>query len=271
MQNKHLKDKPNLPPMPDTALERVRWLMDCLRDPEAGCPWDLQQDFKSIIPYTIEEAYEVADAIEHGTMDDVKEELGDLLLQVAFYARMAQEQGMFDLYAIADTLTQKMMARHPHVFGNKEITSEKDLNTLWDKQKEAEKGATTDTGALSGVARGLPALMRAEKLLKRAAKAGYVWPDTHAAFAKLEEEISEFKEACAENDPAHREEEFGDLLFCLVNFARMNGINSEEALRKANDKFYKRFNGMEHEIKEKYKDMSAAPLDVMLAAWKRQK
>lgn len=243
--------------------------MACLRDPERGCPWDKEQDFKSIVKYTIEEAYEVADAIEGGDMDALKEELGDLLLQVIYYTQMATEDALFHFDDVAKSVADKMISRHPHVFGDKDSApnakSADDVTAIWEAQKDKEK---TGSGALDGVTKGLPALLRAHKLQKKAAKVGYEWPNAEGAFEKLEEEIQEFKDA---SDPTHKEEEFGDLLFCLVNYGRMQGINAEEALRKANKKFITRFEGMEADCAKEGIEFSALSLQEMLKLWEKQK
>lgn len=248
-----------------SPIEKLKWVMACLRDPDNGCPWDKEQDFKSIVKYTIEEAYEVADAIENEDIGELKEELGDLLLQVIYYTQMGTEDGLFDFDEVADAVAEKMISRHPHVFGDKDAATADDVMDIWEQQKDNEK---EKKGILDGVAKGLPALLRAQKLQKKAAKVGYVWQNSDDAFTKLEEEINEFKEA---KDPAHKEEEFGDLLYCLVNYARMEGIDSEEALRKANKKFETRFAGMGRDMQKDgvtFKDLS---LDEMLDYWKRQK
>ncbi|MBN8521383.1 MAG: nucleoside triphosphate pyrophosphohydrolase [Alphaproteobacteria bacterium] len=254
----------------NTRLEHLRAVMARLRDKETGCPWDIVQDFKSIVPYTIEEAYEVADAIDRGHMRDLKEELGDLLLQVVYHAQMAEEQGMFTLDDVAESVANKMISRHPHVFGDQKARTAEDVTHIWDAQKYAEK--PQKNSVLDGVTRGLPALLRAEKLQKKAAKVGYVWPDTASAFHKLEEELAEFKSALEQGDAAHQDEEWGDILFCLVNYARMNGMNSEESLRRASAKFERRFKGMEAALKEDgYADLTQITLEIWLDYWKKQK
>ncbi len=247
------------------AIEKLKWVMACLRDPDKGCPWDKEQDFKSIIKYTIEEAYEVADAIENGDMDELKEELGDLLLQVIYYTQMATEENLFNFDDVAKGVADKMISRHPHVFGDSDAQSASDVMVIWEQQKDKEKQSK---GALGGVTKGLPALLRAQKLQKKAAKVGYEWPDSAGAFTKLEEEIIEFKEATT---PDHKEEEFGDLLFCLVNYGRMQGLDAEEALRKANKKFIKRFEGMEADCAKDNIEFSTLSLNQMLELWEKQK
>lgn len=217
-------------------IERLRDIMARLRHPETGCPWDIKQDFRTIAPYTIEEAYEVADAIERGDMAALRDELGDLQLQVVYHARMAEELGAFDLGDVLDAVSAKMIRRHPHVFGDS-------ASPGWEEIKAAERAAKSDNdSALAGVASALPALLRAEKLQKRAARTGFDWPDPSGALAKVEEEIVEVAEA---DSPEHRTEEMGDLLFAVVNWARKLGIDPEAALRGANAKFEKRFRAME--------------------------
>lgn len=263
MSIKKAKTQEDLPP-----IERLKWVMECLRDKENGCPWDIEQNFKSILPYTIEEAYEVADAIERDNMKDLREELGDLLLQVIYHTQMAAELGLFNFDDVTSDIADKMVSRHPHVFGDVEASNAEDVNAIWDQQKDKEKAQKS---ALDGVTKGLPALLRAQKLQKKAAKTGFEWQNSNDAFAKVEEEIVEFKEACANSSKEHQEEEFGDILIALTNYARMEGINAEEALRKANEKFIKRFKGIEDDFLEKGDQLSNASLDQMLQAWKNQK
>lgn len=221
------------------SLDRLLGVMARLRDPERGCPWDLEQDFASIAPYTIEEAYEVADAIARGDMAELKDELGDLLLQVVFHARMAEEAGHFAFADVAAAIADKMERRHPHVFGDSAVDDAAAVAANWEVIKAAEKPRA---GALDGVALALPALTRAEKLQKRAARTGFDWPDASGPRAKIDEELAEF--AGAESE-AERTEEAGDLLFALVNWLRHQGIDPEAALRAANAKFARRFAAME--------------------------
>jgi nucleoside triphosphate diphosphatase len=212
-------------------------VMARLRDPESGCPWDVEQDFVTIAPYTIEEAYEVADAIERCDMVALKDELGDLLFQTVFHARMAEESGLFDFDDVVAAICAKMISRHPHVFGDAEKPD-------WEGLKAAERAKRADDSALGGVALGLPALLRAEKLQKRAARTGFDWPDASGARAKVDEEILEIEAATSQDG---LEDEFGDLLFATVNWARKLGIDPEAALRRANGKFERRFRHMEAE------------------------
>lgn len=217
------------------ALARLTAIMARLRDPERGCEWDVAQTFATIAPYTIEEAYEVADAIERGDLDALKDELGDLALQVVFHARMAEEAGAFDLADVLTAISDKMERRHPHVFGDGQSPG-------WEAVKAAERAQKdSDQSALAGVASALPALLRAEKLQKRAARVGFDWPDASGARAKILEELDEIAAA----PPQALEEEVGDLLFAVVNFARHLKIDPEAALRAANSKFEKRFRTME--------------------------
>lgn len=223
------------------ALARLLAIMARLRDPQGGCEWDLAQSFATIAPYTIEEAYEVADAIAREDIADLREELGDLLLQVVFHSRIAQEAGHFDFDAVAAAIADKMEARHPHIFAAQDDTGQS-RQDRWENAKEAERAAKGAQSALDGVALALPALMRAEKLQKRAARVGFDWPDTSGPRAKVIEELDELAAAAT---PEEKLDEAGDLLFAAVNLARAHGIAPEEALRHANAKFERRFRGME--------------------------
>lgn len=239
-------------------------VMARLRDPDTGCPWDIEQDFASIAPYTIEEAYEVADAIERNDMAALRDELGDLLLQVAFHSRMAEQAGHFSLQDVIDGITQKMIRRHPHVFG--EGTRREDGHAQWEAIKAAERAEKEpDTSALAGVAIALPALLRAEKLQQRAARTGFDWPDSDGAIAKIVEELDEVQGAATQ---AEREEEVGDLLFAVVNLARHLKVDPEVALRAGNAKFDRRFRMMEDIAGDAF---VALPLDEKEALWQRAK
>ena len=220
----------------DDGLSAIVAIMARLRDPLAGCPWDLEQTFETIAPYTIEEAYEVADACARGDLSALKDELGDLLLQVVFHARMAEEQGAFALSDVMAAICAKMIRRHPHVF------SPEGGEPDWEGIKERERNVQGERSALDGVALALPALMRSEKLQKRAARTGFDWPDADGPLAKVHEEIGEVRAACG---GAAREEEIGDLLFAVVNWARHLGVDPEVALCRANRKFESRFREME--------------------------
>ncbi|MET0375483.1 MAG: nucleoside triphosphate pyrophosphohydrolase [Rhizorhabdus sp.] len=240
-------------------IEELRDIMARLRNPESGCPWDVEQDFRTIVPYTIEEAYEVADAVERNDMAALRDELGDLQLQVVFHARMAEEKGAFDLKDVLDGISAKMIRRHPHVFGD-------GASPGWEEIKAAERaGSMNDASALAGVASALPALLRAEKLQKRAARTGFDWPDPAGALAKIDEEIAEVSEAVS---PEHQAEELGDLLFAVVNWARKLGIDPEAALRSANAKFEKRFRAMEDMAGDAF---SGLTLDEKEALWTKAK
>jgi len=239
-------------------LEKLRAIMVRLRDPETGCRWDKEQTFRTIAPYTIEEAYEVADACERDDMAALKDELGDLQLQVVYHARMAEEHGAFALDDVIAGICDKMIRRHPHVFGDGESPG-------WESIKAAERANHDDGSALAGVALGLPALLRAEKLQKRAARTGFDWPDPSGARSKIDEEIDEIADA---PDAEARAEEMGDLLFAVVNWARHLGIDPEAALRMANAKFERRFRAMEAMAGENFARLS---LDDKEALWVRAK
>jgi len=271
MNEKQAKNGGN-PPLPDPSarpIDRLLHVMAALRNPNGGCPWDLEQTFKTIAPYTVEEAYEVADAIERGDMDDVKEELGDLLLQIAFHAQMASEENLFTFDDVATAITDKLIYRHPHVFGDQTAATPDEVIVLWDAKKKSEKNHDS---AIDGVTVGLPALLRAQKLQKKAGKAGFEWKDVNCAWTKVEEELAEVKES-AVKDPrsAHTAEEIGDLLFCIVNYARMAGHDAESILTQTNRKFETLFKGMEGELKSSGKTLETSSLDDMLAAWKKAK
>lgn len=248
-------------------IARLLAIMARLRDPDAGCPWDLAQDFASIAPYTIEEAYEVADAIERADMADLKGELGDLLLQVVFHARMAEEAGDFAFADVVASIADKMERRHPHIFGAGTATTAGEVKANWEAIKAAERaaaGANADTSALAGVATALPALLRAEKLQGRAARVGFDWTDVAEVRAKVQEELSEFDTA---TDAEHRMEEAGDLLFALVNLLRHHGIDAEAALRAGNSKFERRFRAMEAAAP----DFASLPLAEQETLWQQVK
>lgn len=244
-----------------SGLPRLLAIMARLRDPKTGCEWDSVQTFETIAPYTIEEAYEVDDAIRRGDMADLKDELGDLLLQVVFHARMAEEQGDFAFADVAAAIADKMERRHPHLFG----AAEQGGHHLWEQIKAEERGAKGHASALDGIAGALPALMRAEKLQKRAARTGFDWPDPSGARAKIDEELAEV-EAAADAD--ERAEEIGDLLFATVNWARKLGIDPEMALRAANAKFERRFRAMESEGGEAFASLD---LEAKEELWQRIK
>jgi ATP diphosphatase len=254
-------------------IEKLLEIMDQLRDPGTGCPWDLEQDFSTIAPYTIEEAYEVADAIARDDMPALRDELGDLLFQVVFYARMAKETGAFDFSDIVDGICDKMLRRHPHVFGSDEERAAGLREGSWERIKAEERGQRDDDGALAGVARSLPALKRAQKLGKRAAAVGFDWPDRGGVRDKIHEEFEELDEAVASGESSRVEDEFGDLLFAVVNLARHLGVDAEKALMGANGKFERRFGEMEKVIKDsggRFRDHNLESLDQEWRAAKRR-
>lgn len=241
-------------------IEQLVAIMARLRDPERGCEWDVAQSFETIAPYTIEEAYEVADAIARGDMADLKDELGDLLLQVVFHSRIAEEAGAFALPDVIGAISEKMERRHPHIFGD----AIEGGHRQWEQIKAAERGAKGAASALDGVALSLPALLRAEKLQKRAARVGFDWPDASGPRAKIDEEIAEVEAAGA----GELEGEIGDLLFSVVNWARHQGIDPEAALRTANAKFERRFRAMEASTGN---DLSALSLEQLEQHWQAAK
>lgn len=257
------------------TMEDLVYVMARLRDPDGGCPWDLAQDFRTIAPYTIEEAYEVADAIERNDMDDLCEELGDLLLQPVYHAQMATEAGYFDIHNVIHGVTEKMITRHPHVFGQTEAQTPEDVNKIWDERKAEEntkRAASTDTQrTLDGVAQALPALLRAQKLQSKAAKVGFEWPGPEEVLNKLEEELGELRSAMEHGTLEQKADELGDILFVMVNLGRMLGVNAETALRQCNDKFVRRFSGIEDDLNKKNKDIHEASLAEMEALWTAQK
>ena len=267
------KPAPRPVTMPEgDPMARLVEIMRRLRDPDTGCPWDIEQDFASIAPYTIEEAYEVADAIDRRAWDELRGELGDLLLQSVYHAQMAQEAGLFGFDDVARDIGDKMVARHPHVFGP-EAGSEADPKTAeqqvdnWEAVKAAERAQTADRGTLDGVALGLPALLRALKLQKRAARVGFDWPDTGQVIDKIVEESRELVEARDSGDAAHMAEEYGDLLFVMANLGRHLGLDPEAALRAANAKFTRRFKGVEDLLRANGKTPAQSDLAEMDALW----
>ena len=257
------------PASPETAIRRLLDIMACLRDPQGGCPWDIAQSFATIAPYTIEEAHEVADAIERQAWDELPGELGDLLLQVVYHARMAEEAGLFDFAAVATAIADKMVARHPHVFGgeSRDRTAEEQSRD-WEAAKAAERGPS---GTLDGIAMGLPALTRAVKLQARAARVGFDWPDASHVLAKIVEEAHELTEARDRFSPDETEAEFGDLLFVLANLARHLGIDPEAALRRTNAKFTRRFAAIEAALAADGRRPEDSTLEEMDALWERAK
>ncbi len=253
-------------------LQRLLQIMARLRDPEGGCPWDVEQTFATIAPYTIEEAYEVADAIERGDLDDLKEELGDLLLQVVYHARMAEEAGAFDFAAVAAAVADKMVRRHPHVFGEDEVRDAAAQTVRWEAIKAQERAAKGGpASALSGVPMGLPALTRAAKLTRRAARVGFDWPDTAQVIAKLHEEIGELEAEIQAGDLDKAREELGDMLFVCANLARKLDVEPEDALRATNAKFLRRFAYIEARLALDDRTPDQASLEEMDALWDEAK
>lgn len=247
------------------GMKRLLEIMRCLRNPKTGCPWDLEQDFDTIAPYTIEEAYEVADAISRQNWTELRSELGDLLFQSVFHAQIAQDRGLFSFEDVVNDIADKMIARHPHVFGNESNAKSADQQTRdWETVKAAERAAKAQTGVLDGVALGLPALTRAIKLQNRAARVGFDWPETMQVLDKLVEEAQELRDAQQDDDQV---EEFGDLLFVMANLARHLNIDPEKALRSANEKFTRRFQFIETELASQGRGPQDSTLEEMDALW----
>jgi ATP diphosphatase len=273
------KSQPDISLSSKSPLDRLIEIMAALRTPGTGCPWDLEQDFSTIAPYTIEEAYEVADAIERGDMDDLKDELGDLLLQVVFHARMAEETGSFAFDDVADAISEKMIRRHPHVFGDVDASDATAVKVNWEAIKAEEKAARAtrrkirgladeEQGLLDDVPRALPALQRAFKLQKRAARVGFDWPDTEPVVGKIREELEELeREMGSGSGPDKLADEVGDLLFAVANLARHLGIDPEAALGGTNAKFVRRFTEIERSLQQAGRSLEDASLDEMEAIW----
>jgi MazG family protein len=257
------------------AMQRLLEIMARLRDPETGCPWDQRQTYATIVPYTLEEAYEVADAIERGDMTELRSELGDLLFQVVFYSQIACEEGHFDFHDVAQGVCEKMIRRHPHVFADADYADDEALRHAWEQAKAEERAAGETTQAVSqmdGVARALPALIRAEKLQKRAARVGFDWPDAAGAFAKTREEFDEVEAEVRAADAERLHDELGDMLFAMVNVVRLLGHDAEQALRRANEKFARRFRAMEQRLRAQgHADLRALSLAELDAAWEAVK
>lgn len=257
------------------AMDRLIDIMARLRDPETGCAWDVAQDFSTIAPYTIEEAYEVADAIQRDDMVELKEELGDLLFQVVFHSQMAKEAGTFQIADVIEAINSKMVRRHPHVFGAADTRTADQQVAAWEVIKAEERAAKGEHGAeesaLDGVALALPALLRAEKLQKRAARVGFDWTDPAPIFDKLQEETDEVRDAISSGDPDRIEDELGDLLFVAANLSRRLSVDPEQALRRANAKFERRFRAMEILARSENRDFAALDIDAQEALWQRVK
>ena len=257
---------------PKGGMPRLLEIMARLRDPETGCPWDIEQSWETIAPYTIEEAYEVADAIEREAWGELKGELGDLLLQVVYYTQMGSEEGRFTFVEVVDAISDKMVARHPHVFGDESRDKSAEQQTRdWEKVKAAEREAKGEARVLDGVAMGLPALLRAYKLQKRAARVGFDWDNAELVLDKIREEAEELAAAAATGDHDAIEDEMGDMLFVMANLARHMGVDPEHALRRTNAKFTRRFNAIEDALYEAGRSPAEATLEEMDALWNAAK
>ena len=260
------------------TIQDLLYVMERLRDPISGCPWDIKQTYKTIAPYTLEEAYEVVDAIEREDYVHLQEELGDLLLQVIFYGQIANEEGRFDFSAVVDTLTKKLLRRHPHVFPDGTINSRIDEQTLlsdnvkqtWELHKQAERTEKGHASILADVPKALPALVRAQKLQKRAAKIGFDWENATEVLPKIQEELEELQDEIRQKSP-HIKSELGDVLFSVVNLARHLGIDAEDALRTANTKFCDRFEFMEQQFQHQGADIAEQSLNSLEEQWQRAK
>jgi len=264
---------------PDDPMRHLCQIMARLRDPEHGCPWDRKQTYGTIVPYTLEEAYEVADAIQRGAMDELRDELGDLLFQVVFYAQIATEEGRFSFDDVARGICDKMLRRHPHVFGDAAYGDDAQLREAWERAKAEERSQRRQDGSgdsrdsqMDGVARALPALIRAEKLQKRAARVGFDWPDASGAFAKTREEFVEIEAEWQSADPVRLQDELGDMLFAMVNVVRLLGMDAEQTLSQANEKFERRFRSMEKALHEAgHDDLAELTLAQMDDVWEQVK
>jgi MazG family protein len=258
----------NGPPTDADPLPRLIAIMARLRDPDGGCPWDLEQTFATIAPYTVEEAYEVAEAIDRGDLSELKEELGDLLLQVVYHARMAEEEGAFTFVNVVESICDKMIRRHPHVFGEASHRDAAEQTRAWDKIKAEERSAkSSQASILDGVPAALPALMRAEKLTRRAARVGFTWARPEDVIEKLHEELGELAAETAAGDTAKMREEMGDVLFVCANLARMLEVDPEDALRAANAKFTRRFHAIELALAAEGRKPEQSDLAEMDALW----
>ncbi len=255
----------------EPAVQKLVDVMAALRHPETGCPWDREQDFSTIAPYTVEEAYEVQSAIAAGDPAQLRDELGDLLFQVVYHARLAEERGWFDFADVATGITEKMIRRHPHVFAGAPARDSAAQTGAWEAQKAAERSARAESGVLDGVAATLPALQRAQKLTARAARVGFDWPDAHAVLDKLNEEIGELRAELPVADPARMADELGDMLFVLANLARKLGQNAEACLDGTNAKFIRRFGYIERALAAAGRSPAQASLAEMDSLWVQAK
>jgi MazG family protein len=257
------------------AVQQLLEIMARLRDPDGGCPWDLRQTYATIVPYTLEEAYEVADAIQRGDMLELRDELGDLLFQIVFYSQIASEEGYFDFHAVARGICDKMVRRHPHVFDDAEYADDEQLRQAWEAKKAEERAGRVAEhlgSQMDGVARALPALIRAEKLQKRAARVGFDWPDARGAFDKIREELDEVETEVERCDEARLHDELGDLLFAMVNVIRLLDADAEQTLSQANEKFERRFRRMEEQLRNAgHEDLRVLSLQALDNAWEAVK
>ncbi|MGZ5050040.1 MAG: nucleoside triphosphate pyrophosphohydrolase [Methylobacter sp.] len=258
-----------------TNTQKLLDIMSRLRHPEQGCAWDLKQNFTTLIPYLIEESYEVIDAIERNDMEDLRAELGDLLLQVVFHAQIADEQGLFNFEQVSESISDKLIRRHPHVFADAVFESDEERHQAWEQAKAAERREKNTTeqkeSVLSGVARSLPALLECEKIQDRAAHYGFDWPDALPVFDKVHEELNEVKEAWESGDQAHIQEEIGDLLLVAVNLARHMNVNAEVALKESTQKFSRRFQYIEQKVEESGRNLKDCNLAELDALWDEAK
>jgi ATP diphosphatase len=267
----------------ETSIDKLRWIMTKLRDPISGCPWDLKQDFASITAHTIEEAYEVVDAIEQGDFDELKKELGDLLFQVIFYSHLGQEKQLFDFDHVVEAICEKLIRRHPHVFGNENLVTDAEIKANWENEKIKERAEKKLAGGnnniihpvslLADIPKNLPALSQAAKIQKRCSHVGFDWDNIHDVFDKIEEEVLEVKEELYAEivDSSALTEELGDLMFAVVNLCRHVKADPETILRKANQKFSRRFTGVEEQVHQSGKDFSEHQLDELEAYWQNVK
>lgn len=256
-------------------IESLLQIMARLRDPQTGCPWDQKQTYKTIVPYTLEEAYEVAETIEQEDYDELKDELGDLLFQVVFYAQIAREEDRFDFGDIVEAISEKMLRRHPHVFADAEFANTDEIKQSWEKikaEERAAKGKVEEVPShLDGISEALPALTRAKKLQTKAKRAGFDWPDVSGVYEKIHEEIDEIHDAVNKGDQQHIQDEVGDLLFAVVNLARHLGVDSDAALRGTNRRFEQRFRTMEQLAREEGEEFAKLKLDQQEALWIKAK
>ena len=256
-------------------MDKLLDIMERLRDPESGCPWDCEQDFASLIPFTLEEAYEVADAIDQQDYSELRDELGDLLFQIVFYAQMAREQKLFEFNDVVNAISEKLIRRHPHVFADETINSVADQTEAWEKHKRQERHKKSETdrphSEMDGITRALPALTRAQKIQRRAARTGFDWDHIEPVYAKVNEELDEVKEAAQLADQDALEDEVGDLLFAGVNLARFHQVDAENALRKASLKFERRFRAVEARVAEQGLVMNEMSVPQLDAIWDQVK